>query len=157
MQYAVFPHDFQIFPQNFLKMSSKYPNSKAYPDVPINQNYIICSSWCPVGSSLDFFSRRIWPDWGKYCMGRYGRIGVHRDIYVIKISLPSVRYFLFCTMCALPWNCHEMLYFYQQHAGSSLILVDCISLDEHYHISPVNICWLLLSIGARLDTNLVKT
>ena len=112
MQYAVFPDDYQIFPQNVLKMSSKYPNSKAYLDVPINQNYIICSSWCPVGSSLGkcgfFFEKRpffqadmaglgeilhgqIWPDWGP-C----------RDIYVIKISLPSVRYFLFCTMCALP-------------------------------------------------------
>ena len=27
--------------ENFQKISSKYPNSKTYPDVPIYQNYII--------------------------------------------------------------------------------------------------------------------
>ena len=52
-------------------------------------------------------------------------------------------------------HCHEMLYFYHQHAGPSLTLVDCISLDEYYHINPVNICWLRHSTGARLDINLV--
>ena len=52
-------------------------------------------------------------------------------------------------------HCHEMLYFYQQHAGSSLVLVNCISFDEYYHISAVNICWLQHSTGARLDINLV--
>ena len=41
MQYAVFPHDFRKFPQNFLHFLEKYQNSKVCPDVPIYQNYMI--------------------------------------------------------------------------------------------------------------------
>ena len=41
------------------------------------------------------------------------------------------------------------------NTGSSLILVDCMSLDEHCHISPVNICWLRYLSGAHLNINLV--
>ena len=57
-------------------------------------------------------------------------------------------------------HCHEIAmkcytFAGSMHAGSSLTLVDCISLDEIYHISPVNICWLLHSSVARLDMNLV--
>ena len=54
-------------------------------------------------------------------------------------------------------HCHEMLYLYQQHAGSSFVLVHVywISLGE-YHISPVNILFVNLHlIGAGLDINLV--
>ena len=49
----------------------------------------------------------------------------------------------------------KMLYLYRLHAGSSLILLGYISLDEYYHVSPVNICWLRHSTGACLDINLV--
>ena len=56
-------------------------------------------------------------------------------------------------------NCHEialkMSYFYRQHAGPSPLLVDYISLDENYYVSPVNICWLRQLTGAHLDINLV--
>ena len=41
MQYAVFPHDFRKFPQNFLIFLEKYQTSKAYLDVLIYQNYMI--------------------------------------------------------------------------------------------------------------------
>ena len=39
------------------------------------------------------------------------------------------------------------------HAGSSLISVGYISLGEHYHVRPVNICWLQHLTDARLDIN----
>ena len=41
MQYAVFPHDFRKFPQNFFNFFEKYQNSKAYQDVLIYQKYMI--------------------------------------------------------------------------------------------------------------------
>ena len=56
-------------------------------------------------------------------------------------------------------HCHEIalkcLYFYWLHAGSSLILVGYMSLGEHYHVSPVNICWLRHSTSARLDISIL--
>ena len=38
---------------------------------------------------------------------------------------------------------------------TGLILVVYISLGQHYHVSPVNICWLRHSTDACLDINLV--
>ena len=41
IQYAVFPHDFPKFPQNFLKFLGKCSNSKAYLDICITQIFMI--------------------------------------------------------------------------------------------------------------------
>ena len=43
---------------------------------------------------------------------------------------------------SMEYNVCIVMNVYRQHDGSSLILVDCISVDEYYHISPVNMCWL---------------
>ena len=53
MQYVVFPHDFQTFSHNFLKIGEKHLNSKSYPDIPI---YLIYMTSFALDRNFHWFS-----------------------------------------------------------------------------------------------------
>ena len=106
MQHAVFPHDFPKFPKNVLNILGTFSISKAHPDINKYQNPMTSFAFDGVfhwlsfdildpfefsgGSNLEKcgnlwkngrFFRADMAGLGKYSMGGYGRIGVHRDKY----------------------------------------------------------------------------
>ena len=68
LQYAVFPHAFPKFPQNFPQLLSKASNSKCYEGLPFYQNNIILK-----GSLLEKCGE-IWKN-GCFSGQLYGQIG----------------------------------------------------------------------------------
>ena len=76
MQYAVFPHDSQKFPQNFPDLLSKCSNSKLYLGLHIYQNEIISFAFEKALYGLEFdilgpYIRLIL--FGGFSIGKYGK------------------------------------------------------------------------------------